>query len=138
VTGVKGVAAAVVPKGAPNLAVAKEFLKYSIEPTVLGSYLKTGLGRFLPPMKSIADNDKAFWLDPKNEPLAAYTKQGIYGPTIPPYEVYNPARAQVSTEHLFSLAILDTINKGVTPQAAIDKAFKRTDEIFAKYPIQQA
>jgi multiple sugar transport system substrate-binding protein len=138
VTGQKGVAAAVVPKGAPNIALAKEFLKYSIEPKVLGAYLKTGLGRFLPPMRSIADNDKAFWLDPNNEPLQAYTKQGVYGPTIAPYEVFNPARAQVSTEHVFALAILDTINKGVTPQAAIDKAFKRTEEIFAKYPIEQA
>ena len=135
VTGVKGVAAAVVPKGAPNLELAKEFLKYSIEPKALGAYLKTGLGRFLPPMKSIADDDKAFWLDPKNEPLQAYTQQGVYGPTIAPYEVFNPARAQVSTEHVFALAILDVINKGVTPEAAIDKAFKRTDEIFAKYPI---
>src|SRR5271169_1320623 len=137
VTGVKGVAAAVVPKGGKNIELAKEFLKYSIEPKVLGAYLKTGLGRFLPPMRSIADNDKAFWLDPNNEPLAAYTEQGVYGPTIAPYEVFNPARAQVSTEHVFAIAILDAINKGVTPQAAIDKAFKRTDEIFAKYPIQQ-
>ena len=137
VTGVKGVAAAVVPKGAKNIELAKEFLKYSIEPKVLGAYLKTGLGRFLPPMRSIADNDKAFWLDPKNEPLAAYTKQGVYGPTIAPYEVFNPARAQVSTEHVFAIAILDAINKGVTPQAAIDKAFKRTEEVFAKYPIEE-
>ena len=84
VAGVMGVAAAVVPKGAPNITVAKDFLKYSIEPKVLAAYLKAGLGRFLPPMKSIADNDEAFWLDPKNEPLQAYTRQGIYGPTIPP------------------------------------------------------
>jgi len=53
--GIMGTAAAVVPKGATNIAVAKEFLKYSIEPKALGAYLKTGLGRFLPPMKSIAD-----------------------------------------------------------------------------------
>jgi multiple sugar transport system substrate-binding protein len=137
VAGVMGTQALVVPKGAPNLTVAKEFLKYSIEPKVLAALLKTGLGRRLPPMKSIVENDKAFWLDPKNEPLQAYTRQGMYGPTVPPPEVFNPARAQVSTEHVFALAILDTINKGVTPQAAIDKAFKRTDEIFAKYPIQQ-
>jgi len=38
---------------------------------------------------------------------------------------------------VFALAILDTINKGVTPEAAIDKAFKRTDAIFAKYPIEE-
>ena len=136
--GVMGTAAAVVPKGAKNIPVAKEFLKYSIDPNVLGAYLQGGLGRFLPPMPSIVENDKAFWLDPKNEPLEAYTRQGIYGPTIPPYEVFNPARAQVSTEHVFGLAINDAMNNGMTPQAAIDKAFRRCEDIFAKYPILQA
>jgi multiple sugar transport system substrate-binding protein len=67
-----GAATAVVPKGAKNLAVAKEFLKYSIEPKVLADYLKVGLGRFLPPMPSIVKNDPGFWLDSKNEPLQAY------------------------------------------------------------------
>jgi multiple sugar transport system substrate-binding protein len=105
---------------------------------VLGTYLKTGLGRFLPSMPSIVENDKAFWLDPKNEPLEAYTRQGIYGPTAPPYEVYNPARAEVSTEHVFALAMNDVINNGMTPEAAIDKAFRRCEAIFAKYPIVQA
>jgi multiple sugar transport system substrate-binding protein len=133
-----GAFVAVVPKGAKNIEVAKEFLKYSIEPKVLEAYLKTGLGRALPPMPSIVENDKAFWLDPKNEPLAASTKQGVLGPTLPPYEVYNPARAQVATEHVFPIAMIDVINKGVTPAAAVDTAFKRTEAIFAQYPIQQA
>jgi len=133
-----GTAAAVVPKGAKNIAVAKEFLKYTIEPKVLAAYLKAGLGRFLPPMPSIVENDKAFWLDPNNEPLTAYTRQGVLGPTIPPYEVFNPARAQVSSEHVFAVAMADVMNDGMTPQAAIDKAFKRCETIFAEYPIQQA
>jgi multiple sugar transport system substrate-binding protein len=133
-----GVATAVIPKGAKNVTTAKEFLKYSIEPKVLAAYLKAGLGRFLPPMPSIVDNDKGFWLDPNNDPLAAYTRQGVLGPTIPPYEVYNPARADVSTEHVFANAMSDVINNGVTPEAAIDKAFKRCEAIFAKYPIEQA
>jgi multiple sugar transport system substrate-binding protein len=133
-----GAATAVVPKGANNIAVAKEFLKYSIEPKVLAAYLKAGLGRFLPPMPSIVKDDLGFWLDPKNEPLATYTRQGVFGPTIAPYEVFNPARAQVSSEHVFSLAMIDVMNNGMTPEAAIDKAFKRTEAIFAKYPIAQA
>jgi len=136
--GIMGNTSAVVPKGAKNIAAAKEFLKYSIEPKVLAAYLKTGLGRFLPPMPSIVENDKAFWLDPKNEPLEAYTRQGVYGPTIPPYEVYNPARAEVSTEHVFAIAMNDVISNGMTPEAAIDKAFRRCEAIFAKYPIVQA
>ena len=135
---IMGTAAAVVPKGAKNIPVAKEFLKYSIEPKVLAAYLKAALGRFLPPMPSIVENDKAFWLDPKNEPLEAYTRQGIYGPTAPPYEVYNPARAQVSTEHVFAVAMNDVISNGMTPEAVVDKAFARCDAVFAKFPIAQA
>ncbi len=138
VTSVMGTQALVVPKGAPNLTVAKDFLKYSIQPTVLAALLKAGLGRRLPPMKSIVENDTAYWRDPNNEPLAAYTRQGMDGPTIAPYEVFNPARAQVSTEHVFPLAILNVINKGVTPEAAVDTAFKRSEAIFAEYPIQQS
>jgi hypothetical protein len=30
------------------------------------------------------------------------------------------------------------MKNGMAPEAAIDKAFKRTEEIFAKYPITQA
>jgi len=33
--------------------------------------------------------------------------------------------------------MIDVINKGVTPQAAVDKAFKRAEEIFAQYPIEE-
>jgi ABC-type glycerol-3-phosphate transport system substrate-binding protein len=70
--------------------------------------------------------------------VEAYTRQGVYGPTIPPYEVYNPARAEVSTEHVFAVAMNDVINNGMTPEQAIDKAFKRAEAIFAKYPIAQS
>ena len=43
--------------------------------------------------------------------------------------------AQVNAEHVFSIAMLDVMNNGMTPEQAIDKAFKRAEEIFAKYPI---
>ena len=45
--------------------------------------------------------------------------------------------AEVSAEHVFSIAMLDVMNNGMAPEQAIDKAFKRAEEIFAKYPIQQ-
>jgi hypothetical protein len=32
-------------------------------------------------------------------------------------------------------AVLDVMKEGMAPEAAIDKAFKRADAIFAKYPI---
>ena len=52
--------------------------------------------------------------------------------------MFNPARAQVSTEHVFAVAMSEVINNGAAPEAAVDKAFKRCDKIFAKYPIAAA
>src|SRR5206468_8922558 len=36
-----------IPKGAKNLAVAKEFIRYATQPKVLNEYLKAGLGRWM-------------------------------------------------------------------------------------------
>ena len=126
----------VIPKGAKNIALAKEFVKYAVQPKVLNEYLKGGLGRWMLPIPELVKSDP-FWMkeDPHRE---AYTKLTLLAPTMPIYEVYNPAIAQVNGEHLFSVAMFDAMNNGMTPEQAIDKAFKRAEEIFAKYPIQQA
>jgi len=125
-----------IPKGAKNVAVAKEFIKYAIQPKVLNEYLKAGLGRWMLPVPEIAKSDP-FWL--KEDPhRTAYTQQALLGATMPFYEVFNPAIAQINAEHLFSVAEFDVMNGGMAPEAAIDKAFKRVEEIFAKYPIAQA
>jgi ABC-type glycerol-3-phosphate transport system substrate-binding protein len=46
-------ACGLVPKGAKNVEVAKDFLKYLIQPEITGSYLKVGFGRNIPAMVSI-------------------------------------------------------------------------------------
>ena len=85
------------------------------------------------PIPEIAKSDP-FWL--KQDPhRTAYTQLTLLGPSIPVYEVYNPAIAQVNAEHLFSVAMFDVMKEGMAPEAAIDKAFKRAEAIFAKYPI---
>jgi multiple sugar transport system substrate-binding protein len=123
----------VIPKGAKNIAVAKELAKYMIQPTVLNQYLKAGLGRWALPIPEIVKNDP-FWL--KEDPhRIAYTTQSVISPTVPIYEAYNPAIAEVGAEHVFMVAAFDVMNNGVAPEAAIDKAFKRVEEIFVKYPI---
>jgi len=127
---------AVIPKGAKNVAAAKEFLKYTAQPKVLNEWLKGGLGRFMVPVPEIAKNDP-FWL--KEDPhRKAYTELTLLGQLMPIYETYNPAIAEVNGEHLFSVAEFDVMNNGMSPEQAIDKAFKRAEGIFAKYPIQQA
>jgi multiple sugar transport system substrate-binding protein len=125
----------VIPKGAKNVAVAKEFLKYAVQPKVLNEYLKGGLGRWMIPVPEIAKTDP-FWL--KEDPhRKAYTELTLLAPTLPIYEVYNPAIAQVNAEHLFSVAEFDVMNNGMAPEQAVEKAFKRMEEIFARYPIVQ-
>ena len=126
----------VIPKGAKNVAAAKDFMKYVAQPKVLNEYLKGGLGRFLVPVPEMVKSDP-FWL--KEDPhRKAYAELTMVGEAMPIYEVYNPAIAQVNAEHLFSVAMFDVMNNGMAPEQAIDKAFKRAEEIFAKYPIQQA
>jgi len=126
----------VIPKGAKNVEVAKDFVKYMIQPKVLNEYLKGGLGRWALPIPEMVKSDP-FWL--KDDPhRSAYIEQSVIKPTVPIYEAYNPAIAQVGSEHVFMTAIFDYLNNGIAPEPAIDKAFKRAEEIFAKYPIQQA
>jgi multiple sugar transport system substrate-binding protein len=125
-----------IPKGAKNATVAKEFMTYLITPKNLNEYLKGGLGRWLPPMASIVKNDP-WWTDPKDPHRKPYVQQGIFSPTIPYYFVYNPAYAGVMAEHTWNVAWADIVNSGMKPEAAVDKALARLEAIFAKYPIAQ-
>ena len=129
-----GCVSCLIPKGAKNVAVAKDFLKYLIQPKVNNEYLKTGLARRVPAMPSIVKGDP-WWLDPNDPHRVAYVKQAVLGPTVPQFWVYNPAFAQVQNEHVFPTGWAEIAKDGVAPQAAAEKAFKRVEEIFEKYQI---
>lgn len=126
-----------IPKGAKNIDVAKEFLKYAIQPKVLNDYLKGGLGRWVVPMPEMAKSDP-FWLDPADPHRSAYVKETLFSPTVPLFESYNPAMAQINSEHAIQIAWFDVMKNGMTPQAALDKAYKRMADVFAQFPIQEA
>jgi len=113
--------------------VAKEFLKYFIQPKVIGEFIELGLGRWLPVMPSLAKSP--FWQDPKDPHLRGYVQQGLLGPTRPDYYVFNPAMSEVYSQHVWSMAMIDVAKEGAKPEAAVDKAFKRVEEIFAKYKL---
>jgi multiple sugar transport system substrate-binding protein len=133
-----GINLAMIPKGASNVTVAKDFVKYLIQPKINGDYLKTGLGRFLPVMPELVKNDP-WWTDPKIDPhRPPYVQQAFVDPTTPFFYVYNPAYARVETEHVWGVAMADIMAHGMAPKAATDKAFRRLEEIFAQYPIHQA
>jgi multiple sugar transport system substrate-binding protein len=129
-------ASGLIPKGAKNVTVAKDFLKYFIQPKVNNEWLKTGLGRNIPCMPAVVKDDP-WWL--KEDPhRVAYVNQGVLGPTLPQFWAFNPAYAQVQSEHVWAVGWVDIMTGGMAPQAAAEKAFKRIEEIFAKYPIAQS
>jgi multiple sugar transport system substrate-binding protein len=107
-----------------------------IQPKVLNEYLKAGLGRWALPIPDMVKSDP-FWLkeDPHRE---AYLTQSVISPTFPIYEAYNPAMAQIGAEHVIMTGCFDVMNNGVAAEQAAGKAFKRMEEIFAKYPIAQS
>jgi multiple sugar transport system substrate-binding protein len=121
-----------IPKGAKNVEVAKDFLKFWIQPQVINEWLKVGLGRNVPVMPSIVKNDSWWFADPHRK---AYTEQGVLGETVPAYWAFNPAYAEVQNTEVWGTAWADIIQKGMTPEAAAEAAFKKVDAIFAKYPI---
>ena len=129
---------AFIPKGAKNVEIGKEFIGHLIQPKVNADYLKVGLGRFLPVMPELVTSDP-WWTDPKQDPhRPPYARQAFEEPTTPYFWVFNPAYAEVETEHVWGLALADVMVAGMAPQAAADKALKRIEAIFAKYPIVQS
>src|SRR5438093_8613581 len=94
-----------IPKGAKNVTVAKEFLKYFIQPKVIGEFVELGLGRWLPLMPALAK--RPFWQNPKDPHLKGYVQMGLLGPTLPDHYVLNLAIAEVRTQHVWSMAMID-------------------------------
>jgi len=125
-----------VPKGAKNQAVAKDFLKYMIQPQVSNQWLKAGLGRWLPAMPALVKEDP-YWLDPADPHRAAYARMGLLGPTVPLHESYNPGYSEANAQQIWGTAAADVIKEGMTPQAAAEKALKRIGEVLARFPIAQ-
>ena len=132
-----GIGGGFIPKGAKNVATAKDFMKYMIQPKVIDAYLKQGLGRWLPAMPSLIKTDP-FWLDPKDPHRPVYVREGLVDPTVIAYPIFNPGYAVVNAEQVWGLAEADVIRNGMTPTDAAAKALKRIEAILAKYPIVQS
>jgi multiple sugar transport system substrate-binding protein len=120
-----------IPKGAKNVEVAKDFMKYFMQPKVMNDNLKAGLGRWVPAIPQ-AVKDDPWWLNSGEPCLMPYINEAVLNPTVPVYEGFSPAWGQASAEQLWGQAHADVIKNGMTVADAVDKAFKRCNEIFAK------
>ncbi len=120
-----------IPKGAKNVEVAKDFMKYFMQPNVMNENLKGGLGRWVPAIPQIVKDDP-FWLQSDMPCLKPYVTEAVLNPTLPVYEGFTPAWGQANAEQLWGQAHADVIKNGMKVAEAVDKAFKRTEQIFAK------
>jgi multiple sugar transport system substrate-binding protein len=123
-----------IPKGAKNVEVAKDFMKYFMQPKVMNENLKAGLGRWAPAITQIVKDDP-WWLNNEMPCLKPYITEIALNPTVPLYNAFSPAWGQCDAEQLWGQAHADVIKNNMKPADAIDKAFKRCNEIFAKITI---
>ena len=126
-----------IPKGAKNLDVAKDFARFFLQSDVLNANLKGGLGRAVPSIPAIVKEDP-WWLDPSDPHRPPFVRESGLGPTIPAYTGFNPAWGQVNAEQLWGQAHADVIKNGMTPTAAVDKAFRRMEAIFSKFTFESS
>jgi len=132
-TAQSGAGGGFIPKGAKNIDVAKDFMKYFMQPQVANENLKSGLGRWVPVMPQVVKDDP-WWTDSSSDPhRVPYVTEAVLSPTLPAYNGFNPAIGQVNAEQLWGQCHADVIRNGMTPAAAVDKAFKRAEAIFAKF-----
>ena len=78
-----------IPTGAKNVEVAKDFATFLIQPKVNGDFVKGGGGRWLPIMPELVKDDP-WWTDPNQDPhRPPYVAEAYDGQTIPITFVYN-------------------------------------------------
>ena len=128
-----GVNCMIIPKGAKNVDGAKNFAKALIQPEINAKYLKGGLGRWLPLFPELVKDD---WWTKEDPHRSVYVEEGYGGPVIPFYYNYNPAWSLVRSEHPFNVAFHDVTAGGMKSTEAVEKAYKRIEEIFTKFQIK--
>jgi ABC-type glycerol-3-phosphate transport system substrate-binding protein len=73
-----------IPKGATNVVVAKDLMKYWMQPEVTNDNMKAALGRWVPANTQVVKDDP-FWLHNQDPHVIPYVKENK-GPTIPFFE----------------------------------------------------
>lgn len=135
VTSMVAVKQAFIPKGAKNVAGAKDFLKSFIDPKNLDTYLQQARGRWTPVMPSIVKNDP-YWLDPADphRPVSVRQQVGEGVHIMPWFMSYNPAYADVNAGQIWGKAEANVMTGGMAVEKAVDTALEQIKAEFAKYP----
>jgi multiple sugar transport system substrate-binding protein len=74
-----------------------------------------------------------WWLDPSDPHRENYIREIVLEPTTPGYQGFNPAWGQVEAEQIQQRTVVDVVKNGMKPADAVDKMFKRAEQIFDRY-----
>jgi len=122
---------AVILTEAKNKKLAKDFLSFLIQPEVIGNYLKSAGGRYLPAIT--AAKQDSFWTDPQNIHVSTATKTLTNGQTRLFYSTQHPAYSMVLEQNIWGEAFNSIIVDKISPEQAADKAIARITEIFEEW-----
>ncbi|MBE9046007.1 carbohydrate ABC transporter substrate-binding protein [Pleurocapsales cyanobacterium LEGE 10410] len=122
---------AVVLADAKNQKTAQDFLTFLIQPEVIGNYLKSAGGRYLPAIK--AARQDSFWTNPQNLPVATATKTLTQSATRLFYSARYPAYSLVLEQNIWGQALNSIVVDKISPEQAADEAIAQIKQIFAEW-----
>lgn len=122
---------AVILANAKNQKKAKDFLAYLIQPEIIGNYLKSAGGRYLP-VHTMATQD-SFWTNSEDPHISTATKTLTKGKTKLFYSAYNPIYSSVLEQNIWGQALNRIAVDKISAEQAADEAIAQIKEIFAAW-----
>ena len=122
---------AIIFADSPHQQVAREFLRYLIQPEIIAKYLQASGNRYLPVHKSVW-KDPA-WQQTEDPYIATATEALTKSPTRLIYMAKNPAYSQVLQENIWGKALTRKIVYGIASEQAADEAITRIQQIFDEW-----
>ncbi|GAB4237290.1 MAG: hypothetical protein Kow0049_22990 [Stanieria sp.] len=122
---------AVIPTDSLHPNIAKEFLRYLIEPKIMAEYIKESGTRNLPVQKPLWQDP--FWQNSNDPYLASTTKILTKCPTRLFYTEQNPAYSVVLKNNVWGKALIRIVMDRITPEQAGDRAIAEIKQIFADW-----
>jgi multiple sugar transport system substrate-binding protein len=118
----------VIFKDSRHKSLAKDFLRYLIQPQVTIEYLKATNSRNQPVQKSVWSN--TFWQNTSDPYIATVTKILTKGSTRLSDVVEHPAYSQVLADNIWGQALTRVTVNGISPTKAADEAIAKIEKVF--------
>ncbi|WP_407900151.1 extracellular solute-binding protein [Scytonema sp. NUACC26] len=106
---------------------AKDFMRYLIQPQILGTYLKSAERGHFPALKSVLKDP--YWTSSTDPHISTVSKILIQGSIRPFDYVNNPAYSLVLDRNIWIEALNRIISDRIPPEQAADEAIVQIEEI---------